>query len=106
MTDVQHLVVHKFGLVRVITPLGRQFDLACGNRDRGLGDFSLTLRALDEQSWAVAEGCIREHGLRIRDADRFSRRQHAILMELARRDYLCYSRQRWTNSPVSSEKSG
>lgn len=102
--DLELLFLYRFGLVRVITPSRWQFDVAISNQGKGLADFIFTLRSKDDASWAVAEECIRRQGLEISDTERFTRRQHALLMEMARLEFVCYSRRRWTNNPASSEK--
>jgi hypothetical protein len=102
--DLEHLVHHRFGFVRVVTPFSRIFDVANGKGEFDLTEFVFALRFVDETSWAIAEESIRKHGLQISDIERFARRQHAVLMEMARNEYLCYSRRTWTNVPESKEK--
>lgn len=99
VTDLEHLVQFRFGMVRVVTPSRWIFDVASGRSCHSLPDFVFALRSADETSWAIAEECIRKHGLRISDIERFARRQHAVLMEMARRSYLCYSRRKWMSAP-------
>jgi len=92
--DVFLMAAYAIPLVRVVTNSGFLFDIGPGN-EKSFSTLKLEYERLDSVSWGVAEDCIRARGLIFSEEERFFRRQHALLYELAQRGLLCYGHRKW-----------